>query len=200
MKTRLLLVVLLSLSTIALAQSNAPVFSTRMTGTSADATFIINGASGHISISQDKNGQALLIYNYGAARNPDGSFTFMGGGGYIPSTAVTLNNGNVARLNVDTSQVPGFFAFSCTFGGGQPSRCGPGPFGVMQMDWQRDGVMTNRTISENWKTFPGARLHTSLNSTLNSASVAGSFLGNSFTSDLGNIGTTTNSLFEMFQN
>ena len=60
--------------------------------------------------------------------------------------------------------------------------------------------MSNRTLSQNWKTFPGARLHTQLNNELNSAHVTGSFLGNSFTSDLGNIGKTTNSLFEIFQN
>jgi hypothetical protein len=60
--------------------------------------------------------------------------------------------------------------------------------------------MTNRTISQNWKTFPGARLHTQLNNELNSAHVSGSFLGDTFISDLGEIGTTTNSLFEIFQN
>lgn len=198
MKLRLTLV-FLSLSTLALAQSNAPVFSSRITGVFANDTFFINGSPAHISISQDVHGETLLIYN-AVLRNPDGSSTFMGGGGDIPNSAVTLNNANVAHLNVDTSQVPGFFAFSCTFVPGQPGTCGSGPFGVIQADWQQDGVMSNKTLSEDWRTFPGARLHTQLNSDLNSAHVEGSFLGNSFTSDLGNIGKTTNSLFEMFQN
>jgi hypothetical protein len=199
MKLRLSLI-LLSLSTLALAQSNAPIFSTRITGAFADDTFFFNGAPAHISISQDVNGETLLIYDAGAFQNPDGSFTFMGGGGDIPNSAVTLNNANVAHLNVDTSQVPGFFAFSCTFTPGQPGTCGPGPFGVIQADWQQDGVMSNKTLSEDWRTFPGARLHTQLNSDLNSAHVSGSFFGNSFISDLGNSGKTTDSLFEMFRN
>jgi hypothetical protein len=198
MKTRLLLVVLLSLSTFTFAQSNAPIFSTRITGTSADDTFFINGSPAHISVSSNVNGGTLLLYN-ASFRNPDGSFTFMGGGGFIPDSAAILNNANVAHLNVDTSQVPGFFAFSCTFVPGQPGTCGPGPFGVIQADWQKDGVMSNRTINDDWKTFPGARLHTQLNSNTNSAHVEGSFLGNSFTSDLGDIGTVTDSLFEMFK-
>jgi len=198
MKTRLLLV-LLSLSTLAFAQDSAPVISTRMTGTFADDTFSINGNVAHISVSQDTNGQTLLIYNY-AFSSPDGSSTFMFGGGYIPNDAATLNNANVAKLNVDTSQVPGFMATSCTHFPGQSQTCTPGPFGEIQIDWQQDGVMSNRTLSQNWKTFPGARLHTQLNNDLNSAHVTGSFLGNTFISDLGNIGKTTNSLFEIFQN
>lgn len=199
MKTRLLLIVLLSLSTLALAQGNSPIFSSRITGAFANDTFFINGSPAHIAVASNVNRGTLLIYN-ASFRNPDGSFTFMGGGGFIPDNAVTLNNANVAHLNVDTSQVPGFFAFHCTFVPGQPGSCGPGPFGVIQADWQQDGVMSNRELSEDWKTFPGARLHTQLNSDLNSAHVEGSFLGNSFTSDLGEIGKTTNSLFEMFQN
>jgi hypothetical protein len=199
MKTRLILVILLSLSTIAFAQSNAPIFSSRITGASADDTFFINGSPAHISVASDVNGGTLLIYN-ASFTNPDGSFTFTGGGGFIPADAVTLNNANVAHLNVDTSQVSGFFAFSCTFVPGQPGTCGPGPFGVIQADWQKDGVTEDKKISDDWKTFPGARLHTQVNSDLNSAHVTGSFLGNSFTSDLGEIGKTTNSLFEMFKN
>ena len=199
MKTRVLLTILLWFSTLAFAQGNSPIFSSRITGTFADDTFFINGSPAHISVSQGTNGQTLLIYN-ASFRNPDGSFTFMGGGGDIPNGAAILNNANVAHLNVDTSQVPGFFAFSCTFVPGHPGTCGPGPFGVIQADWQQDGVMSNKIISNDWRTFPGARLHTQLNSDLNSAHVEGSFLGDSFTSDLGNIGKTTNSLFEMFQN
>ena len=198
MKTRLILV-FLSLSTIALAQNNAPVFSSRITGAFADDTFFINGSPAHIAVAQDVNGETLLIYN-ASFQNPDGSFTFTGGGGNIPNGAATVNNANVAHLNVDTSQVPGFFAFSCTFVPGQPGTCTSGPFGVIQIDWRQDGVMSNRTISEDWRTFPGARVHTQQHSDLNSAHVEGSFLGNSFTSDLGDIGKTTNSLFEMFQN
>lgn len=199
MKIRLILIVLLSLSTLAFAQDNSPIFSTRITGAFADDTFFINGSAAHISVSQDVNGETLLIYN-ASFQNSDGSFTFMGGGGDIPNGAAILNNANVAHLNVDTSQVPGFFAFSCTFFPFQPGTCGPGPFGVIQIDWRQDGVMSSRTLSQDWRTFPGARLHTQLNSELNSAHVEGTFLGNSFTSDLGNIGKTTNSLFEMFEN
>ena len=195
-----LLIVLLAFSTLALAQNDAPKISTRMTGTFADSTFSINGYVAHISVSQDtSSGLTLLIYNY-VFSSPDGSSTFEFGGGYIPNDAVQLNNANVAKLNVDTSQVSGFMATSCTHFPGQSSTCTPGPFGVIQIDWQQDGVMSNRTISQNWKTFPGARLHTQLNSELNSAHVTGSFLGSTFISDLGDIGKTTNSLFEIFDN
>jgi len=171
-----------------------------MTGTFADDTFVIDGYIAHMAVSQDTStGQTLLLYNY-AFSSPDRSSTFQFGGGYIPNDAVQLNNANVAKLNVDTSQVSGFVATSCTHFPGQIQTCTPGPVGVIQMDWQQDGVMSNRTLSQNWKTFPGARLHTQLNSELSSAHVTGTFLGNSFTSDLGDIGKMANSLFEIFQN
>jgi hypothetical protein len=197
MKTRLV-VVLLSFCAITFAQNNAPIISTRVSGGFADGTFTINGYIAHISINQNPNGQPLLIYNY-VFVSADGSHIFEFGGGYIPNDAFTINNGNVASLNVDTSQVAGFFASSCVSTSSGPT-CSSGPFGVMQMDWHKDGDMTDRSKSEDWKTFPGARLHTQLTTTLDSASFTGSFLGNSFTSDLGDIGTNTNSLFEIFQN
>jgi len=199
MKTRLL-VLLLTLSAFALPQSNAPKISTRMSGAFADSTFTISGHNVNLAVStiagQD---QMLLNYNY-SFRSPDGSSTFAFGFGFLPSDAVTINNANIAKLNVDTSQLAGFTAMTCTFLPGSPSTCTSGPFGVIQIDWHHDGVSSNRSVSEDWRTFPGARVHTSANSDSSSASVAGSFLGTNFYSDLGNIGTNHNSLFEMFDN
>jgi len=199
MKTRLL-IVFLALSTLAFAQSNAPKISTRMSGAFADSTFTISGHNVNLAVSTIAGQEQMLLnYNY-SFRSPDGSFTFAFGFGYIPNDTVMINNANVATLDVDTSQVAGFTATTCTFYPGSRATCTAGPFGVIQIDWHQDGVVSNRSLSENWKTFPGARLHTSAKSDSNSASVTGSFLGSDFYSDLGNIGTNQNSLFEMFDN
>jgi hypothetical protein len=199
MKFRLF-VVFLALSTLARAQGNAPRISTRMSGAFANSTFTINGHSVNLAVSTIADQEQMLLnYNY-SLRNPDGSSTFAFGFGYIPNDTVTINNANVAKLNVDTSQVAGFTSTSCTFTPGIPGTCTSGPFGVIQIEWHQDGVMSNRTVSENWRTFPGARVHTSDNNDTNSASVTGTFLGSDFYSDLGDIGTNKNSLFEMFDN
>lgn len=199
MKSRLL-VLLLATSTLAFAESNAPKISTRMSGAFADSTFTISGHNVNLAVSTiGGQEQMLLNYNY-SFRSPDGSFTFAFGFGYIPNDMVTINNANVANLNVDTSQVAGFTATTCTSFPGSPATCTSGPLGVIQINWHQDEVTSNRTVSEDWKTFPGGRLHTSANSDTSSASVTGSFLGSDFYSDSGDIGTNNNSLFEMFDN
>ena len=199
-----LLVVFLSLSAYVFAQGNSPVLSTRLSGAFADNTFTTsNGESVNLSVSQGTNGnnqeQTLLIFDY--LVRTDSSSTFVFAGGYISNDAFVVHSDNTASLNVDTSQVAGFMTTACTTTFSTHSTsCTSGPFGVVQIDWEQNGVTSNRSHAEDWKTFPGGRLHTQTISDLNSASSTGSLLGTSFDAQKGDIGTTSNSLFEIFQN
>lgn len=193
-----LFVSVITLCSLAFAQSSSPVFSTRMSGEFADATF----PTGHfmnISVSQGTNTsgqeQTVLIYSYGFS-NPDGSSTIWIGGGTIPNDSFMTGSDAVAHLNVDTTQVSGFFTLSCTTG----SSCTRGPVGVIQIDWNRNGFSSSRSSQDTWRTLEGARFHTQANTALNSATAGGSFFGIAINTEAGNIGTDSNSLFEVFPN
>jgi hypothetical protein len=137
------------------------------------------------------NGQNFLIYST-FQENPDGSYSFGSGDGFIPNSAFIANNVEQMSLNVDTSQVSGFNASTCVvqFEPSYTYTCTAGPYGVIQVNWQANGNSSSSTKSNFQGTEGPYSIHTIDDSDYSSANATGTFLGTSVTDYGSEIGTS----------
>ncbi len=156
----------------------------------AQTHFVANGAPVDLFIFSRKdqtNGTSIFL-SYGSfVENPDGSATSTSGFGMIPSAAFTANNLQHFTLDVDTSQVTGFRAETCIFGG-PPTfsiTCTDGaPLGPIHVDWQPNGFSSDKLIQHLAFTSTPFTRKLDLDQDDSSADATGSYFGASF-SDLG---------------
>jgi len=153
----------------------------------AETHFVVNGAPVDLfmfSSTNQSTGTSVFL-SYGSfVENPDGSATSSSGIGLIPSSAFTANNLQHFTLDVDTSQVAGFRATTCIFGG-PPAftiTCTDGsPLGPIHVDWQPNGFSTNKMIQHGSFTFGPFTGKTDFNQDDSSADATGSYFGTNFT-------------------
>lgn len=126
------------------------------------------------------NGQPFLLYSTFAA-NPDGSYTFSSGDGFLPASDFSANNVTQMSLNVDTSQLSGFNASTCIvyFVPTYSFTCSAGPYGVIQVNWQKNGSYSSTTKSNQMGTDGPFSTHFLDDSQYSSANATGTFLGTS---------------------
>jgi len=157
----------------------------------AQSHFVANGAPVDLFIFSSKDqstGATTIFLDYGSfVENPDGSATSTSGFGMIPSSAFTANNLQHFTLDVDTSQVPGFRATTCIFGG-PPTfgiTCTDGsPLGLIQVEWQPNGFSSDKMIQHlAFASTPFTR-KLDFDQDDSSADATGTYLGAAFT-DLG---------------
>jgi len=188
---RLLLLALAAGFGIAAACSPAHAQTTTFHGNDAFAAthFVVNGAPVDVDVfvfssknPSIDNGTFLSYASF--VENSDGSATFTSGFGLIPSSAFTANNLQHFTLNVDTSQVAGFRATTCIFGG-PPTftfTCTDGsPLGPIQVDWQPNGFSTSKTVQHLGFSFGPFTGKSDFNQDESSADATGSFFGTNFT-------------------
>lgn len=188
MKQHLLLTVVLAFALygVANAQKNSTYH-----GKGAFAQSNFPGISLSASSGNDTStGQAFVTYSTFTS-NPDGSYTYSSGDGYLPASAFTANNLQQMSLNVDTSQVSGFDAETCavTFVPTYTFTCSPGPYGVIQVNWQQNGSVST-TLHENSTTTDGPfSTHVVDDEDYVSANASGTFLGTSVVDYFSQMGT-----------
>lgn len=164
-----------------LLAAQTKVTSFHSTAESADVTVTINGTFLTLGVSRGDDSDFLSISS--TVQNPDGTVTETSAFGNIPGADFTNSGLNRMRLNVDTSQVPGFSSTTCTFTVTPPftSTCSPGPLGVVQADWINNRISSETVLFENHQTFLSFEtIDSHVDSELSSADASGSFLGFSF--------------------
>jgi hypothetical protein len=137
------------------------------------------------------NGQTFLMYSTFTS-NPDGSYSYGSGDGFIPASAFSANNLQQMSLNVDTSQVPGFSASTCvaTFAPTYTITCSPGPYGIIQVNWQQNGSVSS-SLKENSQSTDGPySTHVVDDNNYVSANSTGTFLGISVVDDFSEMGAS----------
>ena len=185
------------------AQTNGPVFSFHSRGTLADFFSFQNGTD--ISLSVNRNGeggqQAATFLNFSTFTFNQNGFTDIFGFGQVPNEALHGGGDKHVSLSVDTSQVNSFQTITCTFDFiNFISSCQPGPFGLVQIDWEQDGNSTLHQVSETRQTFFQFTIHSQVNSESASAPANGSVLGIPVSNGFGNVGVHHNSTVEIFKN
>jgi hypothetical protein len=94
-------------------------------------------------------------------------------------------------LSVDTSQIAGFQAETCNviFQPTYTSTCTPGPFGLIQLDWQQNGYSS--TITKQNLTWTNGPVTSSMrsDSTFASGDATGTFLGTAVVDNASQLGT-----------
>jgi hypothetical protein len=97
-------------------------------------------------------------------------------------------------LNVDTSQVSGFQAQTCTvvFQPTYSSTCTAGPYGDIQLDWQNNDYSSSTTNHDVSLTNGNVSRTIKADSTYVSADGAGTFFGANVVDDASQIGTDKN--------
>ena len=155
----------------------------------AQANLEVNGVETDLFLFRGPNGphgsQTFLDYA-SFSENPDGSFSFTDGHGIIPNAAFTANTVQHFFLNIDTSQVSGFQATTCTvsFSPTFNETCVDAPRGVIQIDWQANGGSSTHDIRHfTSRSGPFTRKF-DIDGDEVSADATGTFLGGTFT-DLG---------------
>ncbi len=138
----------------------------------------------------DNNGVTRTFLNLDIfSFSPDG-FTDTFAFGQIPNDSLKGDNSRQLNLNLDTSQMTSFGISTCTFSfSTETGSCGPGPTGVIQLEFQQDGNITVRTVSDASATFFQSDVHTQQNSDSASALVNGAILGIPLINISSNIGT-----------
>ena len=153
----------------------------------AQTGFEITGGEVGISVFRGPDGaggtHTFLDYD-SFVENPDGSATFTFGVGLIPSEAFDAHTLQHYTLNVDTSQVSGFRAETCTFANFTETCTQGSPLGVIQVSWQQNGVSSSSKIRHLSFTSGAFTRRLDDDEDESSADAAGTYLGTSFT-DLG---------------
>jgi hypothetical protein len=155
----------------------------------AQVNFDVNGVETDLFLFRGPGGpsgsQTFLDYA-SFTENPDGSATFTDGHGVIPNEAFTANTLQHFSLNVDTSQVSGFQATSCTvsFSPAFTETCIDAPRGIIQIDWQANGGSSTHDIRHFTSTSGPFMRKFDIDGDDSTADATGTFLGSSFT-DLG---------------
>ena len=189
-----------------------PVVLFAQTSSPATTVFHSNGASAQLlTITPDGleiiiqvqrgtdasgNPSTFLVYDtFGPV--PDG-FVDTFASGVIPDSAFQGGDSAHLSLNVDTSQVDGFSSSSCTISDIDFSiSCGPGPVGLIQIDWKQDNFSSTHTVSNVQQTFAQfmSQQHTVADTA--SALATGSFLGATINSVSGQTGVNHNSTLQI---
>jgi hypothetical protein len=156
----------------------------------AQANLEVNGVETDLFLFRGPSGPSgsQTFLDYGSfIENPDGSFTFTDGHGVIPNDAFTANTLQHFSLNVDTSQVSGFKATSCTvsFSPTFHETCVDGtPLGIIQIDWQLNGGSSTHEIQHLTSSSGPFTRKFDIDEDDSTADATGTFMGSSFT-DLG---------------
>lgn len=160
-------------------------------GAFANTFTFANGSDVFLNVTRaDTNNVKSTFLNFDVFSFTSDGFTDTFASGQIPDDSFKGDNTKHMSLNVDTSQVASFQTSTCTFSFVTFTfTCQPGPFGVIQLDFQQDGDFTARTISDSTFTFFQFSERTHQDSDSASAGVNGSVLGLAVNSGFGNIGT-----------
>lgn len=151
-------------------------------GGGAFAVTNVNGTA--IQIDVNRGDTSALLLTFTSTQNPDGSVTTTTGSGTIPNADFFSSTLEHMSLNVDTSQVPGFQSTTCTssFTPFFTETCGPGPLGVIQVNWVNNRIIIISGVQEQHRTFFGVTVDLHIDASADSANASGSFLGLSFSS------------------
>lgn len=175
-----------------MAQSPAAQVQTiHSSGAFANLSAFANGSDLFLNVNRsDNNGQRTTFLNFDIFSFSNNSFSDTFGFGQIPNDSLVGDSTKRVSLNVDTRQLSSFQTVTCTFDFTTfTESCQPGPFGVIQLDFQQDGAFSTRTISDNDTKFFQFEFRNQQNSDSASASANGSVVGIPITNGFGNIGT-----------
>lgn len=155
----------------------------------AQTDFEVNGMEADVFLFRGPNGSggSQTFLDFGTFReNPDGSFTFSDGHGIIPNEAFKADSLQHFSLNVDTSQVAGFQATTCTvsFFPFRETCVNGSPEGPIQVDWQQNQASSTRSIEHLTSTFGSFTRKLNFDEDVSSADATGTFFGGAF-SDFG---------------
>src|SRR5947209_13684044 len=149
------------------ATGNGPVFSFHFKGTFAQFSSFQSGsfASLNAGRSSEAGQQITTSLNFNTFSSNSDGFTETFAFGLIPNDALRGGSDKHVSLSVDTSQLASFETSTCTFSFSTfLFECQPGPFGLVQIDWDQNGNFTRSTISDVKETFLQGRFHTHENS------------------------------------
>ena len=161
-----------------LAAQNTTSFHSKLEG----AFVLVNTNNTDVEIEVDRGDTASFLMVFATAPGPNGGFTVTSEFGTIPNADFVTNGFQHMALNVDTSQVPGFQSTICTvsFTPFFSETCQPGPLGVIQVNWNSNGISTFSTVEERHTTQGGLTVDVHIDSDDRSATASGSYLGLSF--------------------
>ncbi len=186
-------------STLLMAQGNSPfMFHTNGAFAQASSTAGQAGVFVQVNRGTDFAGTVGTVLSFDSfSFTPDG-FTDTFGFGLIPDNAFVGDNPAHLVLDVDTSQLANFVVQTCTFSF-VTSGCGPGPLGVIHIEWQQNGISANHVITDTQTTFPQAQMQQHTEADSASANAIGSFLGLPLSNNLASAGVSHNSTLEIFK-
>lgn len=150
----------------------------------AQTGFAVPGGEVGISIFRgpDGAGGTNTFLDFGSfVENPDGSGSSTFGFGVIPDSAFDAHTLQHVTLNVDLSQISGFRVTTCTFTRTTFTCADSGPVGVIQVDWQQNGISSSRSIQHLTSTFGPFTRKLDTDQDLSSADATGTYFGTSFT-------------------
>jgi hypothetical protein len=149
----------------------------------------------------DSSGTPATFLTYDTLTATADGFADTFGSGIIPDSAFSGGDPAHLSLNVDTSQVTTFTATACDFSLNDFTFvCGPGPVGVIQIDWQQDRAFTTHIVANIQQTFTQFMEQQHTISDSGSATATGSFLGATIDPPAtGQAGVNHNSLLQIFK-
>lgn len=184
-------------------QANGPIFSFHSKGTFANVFSFQNNSDIFLNVSRNGEAgqQATTLLNYTSFTFTSTGFTDTFAFGAIPNDSLRGGNDKHVSLNVDTSQVSSFQATTCTFDFTSFTfTCQPGPFGLVQLDWEQDGNSTTQVVSDERDKFFQFTIHHQRNADSATATVTGSVVGLPVSGGFANIGVNHDSTMEFFKN
>jgi hypothetical protein len=143
--------------------------------------FVGQGCTAPPCTPSNSTGTFIVYFAFPTVPDPNGPNYVTEGDGYIPNSAFVSNNTQHMSVNVDTGQVSGFTAESCSFVNGS-FNCVPGQLGVIQTDWEQTQQISSSNKSDSTTTNGPFTVKTHDDSSSNSGAATGTFLGGTFSS------------------
>lgn len=143
---------------------------------------LVNANNTAAEIQVNRGDSSTFLDVFATTPGSNGGFTVTSEFGTIPNSDFVTNGFQRMALNVDTSQVPGFQSVTCTvsFTPFFSETCQAGPLGLIQVNWNSNGIETFSVMEERQTTQGGLKVDLNINSTNHSANASGSYLGSSF--------------------
>lgn len=196
-----LFVALLFLPALLVAQTN-PDVAFHSNGIFAQVITFNNGTDIALNVSRgtDSSGTASTFLMYNMFTDEPDSFSDTFGFGTIPDGSFLGDDPAHLTLNVDTSQLSGFVASTCTFSFVSFTQsCSPAAVGLIHVEWQQNRVFTMHEVSDVQQTFLQIRVQEHTEADVASSTASGSIVGSSFQDAGGQAGVNHNSGIQIFR-
>lgn len=163
-----------------------PAQTTTSFHSNAEGAFVlVNTNNTAAEIEVDRGNTATFLSVFATTPGPNDGFTVTSEFGAIPNADFVTSGFQRMAVNVDTSQVPGFQSVTCTvsFTPFFSETCQAGPLGLIQVNWNSNGITAFSTVEERHTTQGGLTVDVHNNSDDHSANASGSYLGLSFSAE-----------------